>query len=128
MQRRFSKEEQDQARGVSLPLFLSDYAPYRFTLNNRGYLLDSENPEWVGDVRRNWWYDNNPHAIRKNGNLIDWLMYLSGGAYSFPETMAILLEYANGGNWRQYLRNNKNEPNDFVPVEIVYDADGCPFN
>ena len=109
MQHRFSKEEQNRARGVSLVLFLSDYDPYRFTLNNKGYLLDSENPDWVGDVRRNWWYDNAPNAIRKNGNIIDWVMYFSGENYSFPETMNILLEYANGGNWKQYLRNNDSD-------------------
>lgn len=113
MQRRFSKEEQTKARGVSLALFLSDYDPYRFTLNNKGYLLDSENLDWVGDVRRNWWYDNNPRAIRKNGNMIDWLMYLSGENYSFPESMTILTTYADGGDWRQYLRNYSNNESDF---------------
>ena len=111
MQHRFNREEQAEARGVSLVLFLSDYDPYRFTLNNRGYLLDSKNPDWVGDVRRNWWYDNSPHAIRKNGNIIDWLMYFSGENYSFPETMNILLEYANGGDWKRYLRNRNNYNN-----------------
>ena len=123
MQRRFSKEEQEQARGVSLALFLSDFDPYRFKLNNKGYLLDSYNSTWVGDVRRNWWYDNNPRAIRKNGNIIDWLMYISGESYSFPETMTILLEYANGGNWRRYLRNYKNSNGS------SYDEDeDLPFN
>lgn len=120
LQRRFSKQEQDRARGVSLPLFLSDYEPYRFTLNDRGYLLDSKNPEWVGDVRRNWWYDNNPRAVHKNGNIIDWLMYFEG--YTFPETMNILLEYANRGDWRQYLKNNENNGSDFDEDEEL------PFN
>lgn len=120
LQRRFSKQEQDRAREVSLPLFLSDYEPYRFVLNNKGYLLDSENPDWVGDVRRNWWYDNNPRAVHKNGNIIDWLMHFEG--YTFPETMNILLEYANHGDWRQYLRNNENNDNDFDEDEPL------PFN
>ena len=120
LQRRFSKQEQDWARGVSLPLFLSDYEPYRFTLNDRGYLLDSKNPDWVGDVRRNWWYDNNPRAVHKNGNIIDWLMYFE--EYTFPETMNILLEYANRGDWRQYLKNNENNGSDFDEDEEL------PFN
>ena len=122
MQHRFSKEEQSRARGVSLVLFLSDYDPYRFTLNNKGYLLDSENPNWVGDVRRNWWYDNATNATRKNGNIIDWVMYFSGENYSFPETMNILLEYANGGDWKQYLRNYENNDIDFDETEEF------PFN
>lgn len=120
LQRRFSKQEQDRAREVSLPLFLSDYEPYRFVLNNKGYLLDSKNPDWVGDVRRNWWYDNNPQAVHKNGNIIDWLMYFEG--YTFPETMNILLEYANRGEWRHYLRNNENNDSDFNEDEEL------PFN
>ena len=124
MQRRFSKEEQEQARGVSLALFLSDYDPYRFTLNNKGYLLDTENPTWVGDVRRNWWYDNNPRAVRKNGNIIDWVMYLSGEPYSFPETMNILTIYADGGDWRQYLRNCNNDDYDYDFDETA----DLPFN
>lgn len=120
LQRRFSKQEQDRARGVSLPLFLSDYEPYRFTLNDRGYLLDSKNPDWVGDVRRNWWYDNNPRAVHKNGNIIDWLMHFEG--YTFLETMNILLEYANRGDWGQYLKNNENNGSDFDEDEEL------PFN
>ena len=120
MQHKFSKTEQQTARAVSMPLFLSDYDPYRFTLNNKGYLLDSENPDWVGDIRKNWWYDNNKTASHKNGNIIDWLMYMSGNSYSFPEAMSILLEYDSGGDWKQYLRNNE-----FTPVD--YDEE-LPFN
>lgn len=123
MQRRFGREEQQTARAVSMPLFLSDYDAYRFTLNNKGYLLDSENPDWVGDVRKNWWYDNSKTASHKNGNMIDFLMYFEN--YSFPEAMNILLEYDAGGDWRQYLRNNNNNSG-FTPVD--YDEDGLPFN
>ena len=122
----FTKTEQQTARGVSLFAFLSDLDPYRFSVSERGYLLDSENPDWVGDIKKNWWYDNNKNASHKNGNVIDWLMYMSEG-YTFPEAMTILLTYADGGDWKQYLRNNKTEPG-FVPVDSYYGDEDLPFN
>ena len=120
----FTKTEQQTARGVSLFAFLSDLDPYRFSVSERGYLLDAENPDWVCSIQRNWWYDNGKNPKQKNGNIIDWVM-LEG--YSFPEAMTILLTYADGGDWRQYLRNNKNEP-DFVPVDSYYGDEELPFN
>ena len=126
MQRNFTKTEQQTARGVSLFAFLSDLDPYRFSVSEKGYLLDAENPDWVGDIKKNWWYNNNRNASHKNGNTIDWLMYVSGEQYTFPEAMNILLAYADGDNWRQYLRNNK--PDNFVPVDSYDYGNDLPFN
>ena len=120
-QRNFTKTEQQTARGVNLFSFLSDYDPYRFSVSDRGYLLDAENPQWVGDIRKNWWYNNDKNASHKNGNIIDWLMYCEGTGYSFPETMTILLCFAEGGDWRQHLRN---KDTGFTAV----DDEDLPFN
>ena len=70
---------------------------------------------------KNWWYDNSENASHKNGNIIDWLMYMSGEYYSFPETMTILLAYTRGEEWWQYLRNYEN-PFDYLKPEDL------PFN
>lgn len=125
MQRRFSREEQNIARGVNLALLCGDYDPYRFTVTDKGYLLDNENPDWVYSISRLWWYDNGKNPKHgKNGNAIDWIM---SEGYTFPEAMTILLTYADGGDWKQYLRNNKTEL-DFVPVESYDYGDDLPFN
>ena len=126
MQRRFSREEQNIARGVNLALFCGDYDAHRFTVTDKGYLLDSENPDWVYSISRLWWYDNSKNPKHgKNGNAIDWVM---NEGYTFPEAMTILLTYADGGDWRQYIRGNKIEP-DFVPVDSYdYGDEDLPFN
>lgn len=123
MQYKFSKTEQQTARNVSLFSFLSDYDPHRFSVSDRGYLLDANDPNWVGDIRKNWWYNNEKNAVHKNGNIIDFMMYYEN--YNFPETMQILLAYANGEDWKQHLRNNRNNAG-FTPVD--YDENDLPFN
>ena len=112
-QRNFSKTEQNIARGVNLAIFCGDYDPYRFSISNKGYLLDSKNPNWVYDISRLWWYDNSKNPKQKNGNAIDWLMYYEG--YSFPETMRILLAYSSEDDWRQYLHNSQTQTKDAAP-------------
>ena len=125
MQRRFSKEEQEQVRRINISLFLVDYdiarGTRRFSLDNKGYIRDEKNPQWVGNAMKNWWYDNSENASHKNGNIIDWLMYMSGEHYSFLETMTILLAYTRGEEWWQYLRNYEN-PFDYLKPEDL------PFN
>jgi hypothetical protein len=124
VQRRFSREEQQTARGVSIIEFLTHFNCERFSVSKSGYLLDDENPGWVGDIFKNWWYDNSENPKQKNGNIIDWLI-LEG--YSFPEAMTILLSFADGGNWEQYIKNNKKDA-DFIPYNIEYDINGMPFD
>lgn len=100
MQRRFSKEEQQVARNVNMVLFLMDYyEPYRYELNERGFLLDNENKDWIGDVKNNHWFDNSLGAKHPHGNIIDYLMFFEG--CSFPDAMNTLLEYIE--------RNNENK-------------------
>lgn len=66
MQRRFTKEEQEQVRKINISLFLVDYdiacGTKRFSLDNKGYIRDEKNPQWVGSAMKNWWYDNSENA------------------------------------------------------------------
>lgn len=106
IQYRFSKEQQQAARNVNMALFLMDYyAPYRYELDDKGYLLDTENPDWVGDVRNNHWFDNSFNAKHSHGNIIDYLMYFE--KYNFPDAMDMLLEYIERTN------ENKENEDDF---------------
>ncbi len=132
MQRRYSRQEQERARGVNLALFLTDYdiahGTKRFSVDKNGYIHDTDNEYWRGSVKQNWWYNNNPtgyvtngSGYVKNGNVIDWLMYLSDEKYSFPNAMNILLAYADGNDWIQYMMPE-------TKTELEYDENGCPFN
>ena len=124
MQHRFTKEEQDEVRKINMATFFIKYNEFctteRFYMNNKGYICDKENPKWVCNAARNWWYDNSENATRKNGNLIDWLMYLSGWSYSFPETMNILLAYTRGEEWWKGLRGNGNSFDYLKPEELPF--------
>ena len=104
---KISRAEQDRARAVDLCEFLMMYDWSRFSESDSGYIFDLENPTWVGSTHANWWYDNAPNAEHKNGNIIDWLMYMSGENYTFQEAVKILLAYVDGGEWKTYLRRPK---------------------
>ena len=107
MTKLYSNEEMQKARNINLALFLIDfYDPYRYELNDRGYLLDAENPDWVGDVRNNHWYDNSPNAKHPHGNIIDYLMFFEN--CTFRDAMSTLMEYVE-----RNAENQENNNDDF---------------
>ena len=109
MQHRFSKEEQNRARSVNLALFLTDYdiayGTQRFSMDAKGYIHDTIDENWICSVKNNHWFDNSPKTLIKHGNAIDWVMYRADEQYSFKEAMTLLLAYADGNDWKQYLKN-----------------------
>lgn len=87
---RVTTEEQDRARTVNLEAFLMDYDFERFDILERGYLVDKKTGIVI-NCKKSWWYDNSPGSLHKNGNAIDFLVYVEG--YNFTDAVMKLLAF-----------------------------------
>lgn len=94
MPKLYSNEEMHKARNVNLAMFLSDYDPYRYNMNRRGYIVDEEKETIVFSLKSGHWFNNTEVAVgkkMKHGNIIDYLMYIEGE--TFPDAMQIILRW-----------------------------------
>lgn len=89
---RVTTEEQDRARTVNLEAFLMDYDFERFEILERGYLVDKKTGIVI-NCKKSWWYDNSPGASHKNGNVIDFLVYIE--KFDFTDAVIKLTAFAD---------------------------------